>query len=85
VRTDCNTSTIHFTSLGRQQVVADLERGVITSDAGAISLREVDRRLKLFDRIDTIIPDPRDPDLITHTQRTLMPSGSSPSPAGGKI
>jgi hypothetical protein len=32
----------------------------------------VDRRLKLFDRIDRIIPDPRDPELITHTQRTLI-------------
>jgi hypothetical protein len=52
--------------------VADFDGGPITSDAGAILLREVDRRLKLFDRIDRIIPDPRDPELITHTQRTLI-------------
>jgi len=72
VRTDCNTSTIGFTSLGRQQVVADFDGGPITSDAGAILLRETDRRLRLFDRIDQIIPDPRDPELITHRQRTLI-------------
>lgn len=72
MRTDCNHSSIRFTSLSRQQVVADFDGGPITSDAGAILLREVDRRLKLFDRIDRIIPDPRDPELITHTQRTLI-------------
>jgi hypothetical protein len=72
VRTDCNTSSIRFTPLARQQVIASFDGGPITSDAGAILLREVDRRLNLFDRIDEIIPDPRDPDLITHTQRTLI-------------
>ena len=72
MRTDCNTSAIRFTPLARQQVIASFDGGPITSDAGAILLREVDRRLKMFDRIDGIIPDPRDPDLITHTQRTLI-------------
>lgn len=70
--TDCNSSAIAFTPLFRQQVIADFDGGPITSDAGAILLREVDRRVKMFDRIDRIIPDPRDPDLITHTQRTLI-------------
>jgi hypothetical protein len=72
VRTECNTSAIRFTSLGRQQIVADFNGGPITSDAGAIVLRQVDHRLRLFDRIDAIIPDPRDPESITHAQRTLI-------------
>ena len=72
MRTDCNHSSIAFTPLLRQQVIADFEGGAITSDAGAILLREVDRRLGLFDRIDRIIPDPRNPELITHRQRTLI-------------
>jgi hypothetical protein len=72
VRTDCNFSSIGFTPLGRQQLIADFEGGPITSDAGAILLREVDRRLRLCDRIDAIIPDPRNPQLTTHTQRTLI-------------
>ena len=70
--TDCNASSIRFTSLGRQKIVAQFDGGPITSDAGAILLREVDRRLRLFDRIDGIIPDPRDPESITHAQRTLI-------------
>jgi hypothetical protein len=72
VRTDCNASSIHFTPLARQKIVAQFDGGPITSDAGAILLREVDRRLNLFDRVDEIIPDPRVPELITHTQRTLI-------------
>lgn len=72
MQTDCNRRAIHFTPLGRQQVIADFEGGAITSDAGAVLLREVDRRLNLFDRIDSIIPDPRDPQQITHAQRTLI-------------
>jgi len=72
VPTDCNASSIRFTSLGRQKIVAQFDGGPITSDAGAILLREVDRRLGLFDRIDGIIPDPRDPESITHAQRTLI-------------
>ena len=72
MRTECNTSAIRFTSLGRQQIVADFNGGPITSDAGAIVLRQVDHRLRLFDRIDAIIPDPRDPESITHAQRTLI-------------
>ena len=70
--TDCNTSMIRFTSLGRQQLVADFSGGPITSDAGAVLLRQVDQRLRLFDRIDSIVPDPRDPESIVHTQRTLI-------------
>jgi hypothetical protein len=72
VHTDCNSSSIDFTPLGRRQVIADFAGGVITSDAGALLLREVDQRLKLFDRIDRLIPDPRDPELIIHSQRTLV-------------
>lgn len=70
--TDCNSSLIRFTPHRRQQVVADFEGGAITSDAGAILLREVDHKLNLFDRIDAIIPDPRNPQFITHAQRTLI-------------
>lgn len=72
MRTDCNTSAVRFTSLGRQQIVVDFDGGPITSDAGAILLREVDRRLRLCDRIDAIIPDPRNPQMTTHKQRTLI-------------
>jgi hypothetical protein len=70
--THCNRHPIPFSSLNRQQVVADFTGGTLTSDAGGLLLREIDRRLGLLDALDRAIPDPRDPDAITHSQRTLL-------------
>ena len=57
--TDCNASTLEFSSLKRQKVVADFAGGQITSDAGALLLREADRRVGLVDAINAVIHDPR--------------------------
>jgi hypothetical protein len=70
--TECNSQPIVFSSLGRRQVVADFAGGAITSDAGALLLREVDRKLGLIDKLDAVVPDPRDPALITHQQVTML-------------
>jgi hypothetical protein len=72
VRTDCNTRAIDFTPLGRRQVVADFQGGSITSDAGALLLREAAGRLNLFNRMAQAIPDPREPSMIEHEQRTML-------------
>jgi DDE family transposase len=72
VRTDCNPQPIVFSSLKRRAVVADFAGGSITSDAGALLLREVDRQLGLIDALCDVIPDPRNPALITHQQRTML-------------
>jgi len=70
--TDCNSQPIVFSSLGRRKVVADFDGGAITSDAGALLLREADRSLGLIDRINAAIPDPRNQALITHQQSTML-------------
>jgi hypothetical protein len=70
--TECNSQPIVFSSLGRRQVVADFSGGAITSDAGALLLREIDRKLGLIDKLDAVIPDPRNPDLIIHQQSTML-------------
>jgi len=70
--TDCNPQPIVFSSSGRRNVVADFSGGAITSDSGALLLREVDRALGLIDRIDAVIPDPRNQALITHQQATML-------------
>lgn len=70
--TDCNGEVIDFTPLGRRQVLADFAGGSITSDAGALLLREAARRLQLFDRMAPAIPDPREPSMIEHEQRTML-------------
>jgi hypothetical protein len=70
--TECNSQPILFSSVGRRPVVADFAGGSITSDAGALLLREADRRLGLIDRLDAVIPDPRNQSLITHQQSTML-------------
>jgi hypothetical protein len=70
--TECNSQPLQFSSLGRRPVLADFAGGSITSDAGALLLREADRRLGLVDGLDAVIPDPRNQNLITHQQVTML-------------
>jgi Transposase DDE domain group 1 len=72
VRTDCNSPSITFTPLGRRQLLAGFDGGKITSDAGALLLREVAGKSKLFQRMAAAVPDPRDPELIEHEQKTMF-------------
>jgi DDE family transposase len=66
------TAPILFSSFGRRSVLADFAGGAITSDAGALLLRQVDRKLGLIDALDAVIPDPRNPALIIHRQSTML-------------
>ena len=72
MRTDCNKPIVHFTPLARREVLAEFDAGAISSDGGVLLLREVDRRINLLDRVNQLIPDPRDPLHIEHDQRTLV-------------
>jgi hypothetical protein len=53
-------------------VVADFLGGRLTTDAGALLLREVERRIGLTDAINECIPDPRDPRFIVHDQKAML-------------
>jgi hypothetical protein len=70
--TECNRQLLLFSSLGRQQVQADFAGGTLTSDAGGLLLREVNRRCGLIDELAACLTDPRDPARITHELRSLL-------------
>lgn len=70
--TDCSSEPLHFARAGGKAVVADFQGGRLTTDSGALLLREVERRLGLFDALDAAIPDPRQPELIEHEQKALI-------------
>jgi len=70
--TDCITQPLLFSSLGTKKIQADFNGGHLTSDAGVLLLREVDRRIGLIDALTGCIVDPRDPAKITHDLRTLL-------------
>ena len=70
--TDCNAVAVAFASLGSQHVVADFQGGRLTTDAGALLLREADHKLGLFEALNAVIPDPREPTLVIHDQKAML-------------
>jgi len=69
---DCNTNPLPFSSLGSRKIQGDFNGGSLTSDAGALLLREVDKHLGLIGAIDNCIPDPRNPFYTVHQQKTML-------------
>jgi hypothetical protein len=53
-------------------MAVDFDGGQISSDAGALLLRGVDRTLRLTERVANCFQDGRDPELIEHTVHTLV-------------
>ena len=70
--TDCNRDPLLFSSLYRKTVAADFQGGRLTSDGGALLLAEVAQQTGLFDALNAVIPDPRDPRFIIHDQRAML-------------
>ncbi|MEJ1372330.1 MAG: IS1380 family transposase [Candidatus Sedimenticola sp. (ex Thyasira tokunagai)] len=70
--TNCNQTVLEFPVLKRRKVQAEFSGGDITSDGGVLLLRQIDRRLGLMKAVDAVIPDPRNPDYITHSQLSLL-------------
>ena len=55
-----------------KKIQADFNGATLTSDAGALLLREIDKRIGLIDAINRCIPDPRNEFFIVHQQRTML-------------
>ena len=70
--TECTRKSLSFSRLKKQRIVADFEGGRLTSDGGALLLREVDRQLGLTASLAACVADPREPAKITHPLRTLL-------------
>jgi hypothetical protein len=63
---------LKFSPLKRRKIEAEFSGGDITTDAGALLLREVDKKLHLCRSLTQHIQDPRRPELITHQLETLI-------------
>jgi hypothetical protein len=64
--TECNPEKFHFQPLGRRQVVAGFDGGEITSDAGALRLREREAVTGLVASFSECFVDHRDQRRVTH-------------------
>ena len=70
--TNCIRQPLLFSSLKNKKIQADFNGGSLTSDAGALLVREVDKHHGLIDAINRCIPDPRNEFFIVHQQRTML-------------
>jgi hypothetical protein len=70
--TECTQSSFEFQAHFSRQVVARFDGGTMTSDAGAVLLRETDRRLNLLPRLAGCFEDRRQPWLISHTVQEMV-------------
>lgn len=70
--TQCSGERSDAGRVGGRQVAIDFDGGQISSDAGALSLRDVDGTLRLTEQVAACFQYGRDPDLIEHSVRTLV-------------
>jgi len=72
VQTQCTQIEFEFGKHYRRRVTARFDGGTISSDGGAILLREVDRRMKLLDRLAACFRDHRDAERSEHSVGELV-------------
>ena len=70
--TECIQSSFRFHDLYKREVAAHFDGGDITTDAGGLLLREVDRHLHLTERLGACFRDYRQADRIEHTVQQLI-------------
>jgi hypothetical protein len=70
--TECNQDSLDFASLGSRKVTAAFDGGAITSNAGALLLRETDCGISLSRQAAACFTDGRRPDRIEHSVETLL-------------
>jgi len=70
--TECTQSSFGFKAHFSREVIARFDGGTITSDGGALLLRETDRRLNLLPRLAECFLDGRDPRLVKHSIQEMV-------------
>jgi hypothetical protein len=70
--TQCNQSSFEFEAHFSRTVVADFDGGAITTDAGALLLRETDHRICLLKRLTACFTDFRSQDRCRHSVEQML-------------
>lgn len=70
--TDCLRQPMLFDNLGTRQVVADFSGGYLSSDGGALLLRQIDRGLLVSALLAGCFHDERDPRWVEHSLTELV-------------
>jgi len=70
--TECNGKLFEFHPLGAREVRVGFDGGAITSDAGGLRLREVEKRTGIMERLAACFPDHREAQRVEPTVRELV-------------
>jgi hypothetical protein len=70
--TECNQSSFGFQACGSREIVARFDGGTISSDGGALLLRQTDERLNLLPRLAECFLDGRDPERVEHSVEEMV-------------
>ena len=72
MRTECSSEPLLFQGPGRREIRADFDGGDISSDAGALLLREVEQHTGIIEQFSQCFDDHRDPRRTEHSVRDLV-------------
>ena len=72
MQTECIAGQLEFEGFDGRRVVAAFDGGAVTSDAGAVLLREADQAIRLIERVAACFTDHRDADQVIHALPTLI-------------
>lgn len=61
-----------LSSVGGKSVVARFDGGMLSSDSGVLALAELEKRLRVADRLARCIDDPRCPDQVVHSLADMI-------------
>jgi hypothetical protein len=70
--TECNQWSFGFEACGRREIVARFDGGTISSDGGAMLLRQTDRRLNLLPRLADCFLDGRNQNQVEHSVLEML-------------
>jgi len=72
MQTQCSTESVEFQPLGKRKIVARFDGGAITSDGGALLLRECEAATGIIAQFAGCFVDHRDAALIEHSVEQLV-------------
>jgi hypothetical protein len=72
MQTDCISDSFEFEAFDGRKVVAAFDGGAMTSEAGALLLRQAGRAIGLFERVAACFSDHRDPALTVHSLPAMV-------------
>jgi hypothetical protein len=70
--TECNQESFKFTAHFSRRVQAEFTAGRVSSDGGALLLREADRKINLLGRLASCFSDGRAPLLVKHRLSEML-------------